>query len=301
MGKGARIRLGMLAALAVAATAGAVHFGGLTGGEPGVERASAPAPDAARPGSEPKNASLAELVAASRPGLSREARGDLFASPPRPQPAPAKTAPLASVETKPAAPPFPYKYGGWVAVGATRVHYLQKGNDVVAIRKGEVLDGVWRIDAVSEDRLEVSFVPLGQELSLLFASLTREPSAQGGVSASAGGAPEDEPRQRVRAASRSAPSTVPLAVGSTDVSSPPAPAQAGPRVGVAGAARSAATPLPNASLGPASASVVPTGKLGAEAPSSGSMPTGPAQAGTPTQTGPGSMPTGPAPTGKLGL
>jgi hypothetical protein len=159
---------------------------------------------------------------------------------------------------------------------------------------------VWRIDAVSEDRIEVSFVPHGEQLSMLFASLTREPTAQGGVSASAGGADEDAPPLRARATSRSAPRTVPLAVGSTDVPSAPAPAQPGPRMGVGGAARSAAAPLPNATTGPASSSAVPTGRLGVEAPRSGTMPTGPTQPGN-SQTGPGSMPTSPAPTGKLGL
>jgi len=298
VGKG-RIRFGIIAALAVAATAGAVHFAGRPGDESrSADRASPAAPEAVRPGSRPKNASLAELIAESRPGLSREARADLFAAPPPPAPRKKETAP--SITPKPATPPFPYKYGGWVAVGATRVHYLQRGNDVIAISKGDVLDGVWRIDAVSEDRFEVSFVPDGERLSMLFASLTREPAAQGGVSASAGGAPEDAPPQRTLAASRSAPSTVPLAVGRADASLAAAPAQSGPRMGVAGAARSAATPLPNASAGPASQSVVPTGKLGVEAPRSGSMPTGPTQPGTSTQLGPGSMPTSPAPTGKLG-
>ena len=302
MGKGARIRLG-IAALAVAATAAAVHFGGLTGDETrNADRASAPAPEAARPGGEPKSASLAEMIAASRPGFSREARGDLFAAPP-PPPAPAKTVPLPEVEIKPTAPPFPYKYGGWIAVGGTRVHYLQRGNDVIAIGKGEVLDGVWRIDALSEDRIEVSFVPLGQQMSMLFASLIREPTAQSGVSASAGGADEDAPPQRGRSPSRSERSTVPLAGGSSDAPSAPAaaPAQPSPRMGVAGAARQAAATPQSASAAPASAAAVPTGRLGVEAPRSGTMPTGPTQPGTSTNVGPGSMPTGPAPTGKLGL
>ena len=294
MGKAVQLRRAMIAALAVAATAAAVHFSGRTGGESlNVDGATPATPDAA----EPKSASFAELIGASRRGLPDEARGDLFGGlTPRSEPAPQKTTP--AIAPKPAAPPFPYKYGGWVAVGGTlRVHYLQKGNEVIAINKGDVLDGVWRVDAVGEDRIEVSFVPGGQQLSMLLASLTGEATAVGGASAL-----HHIPSS---AAAQPAMSTEPLLIGAVGLPAAMAPAQPSPRLGVASAVTSARIQNQSAAAGPGSSSTVPTGKLGVDAPGSGSMPTGAAQAGASMPIGPapsGSMPTNPAPTGKkLGL
>lgn len=296
MQKGAQIRRGMIAALAVAAVAGAVHLAKRPGGE--LQSAAPASSDASRPGAAPKSANLAELIAAPRPALSREARADLFA-PPRPDPAPAKT--VSAVASKPEVPPFPYRYGGWVAVGsdAHRLYYLQKGNQVFAVNKGEMLDEVWRVDAVNEDRIEVSFVPLGQQLSLSLASLTGEHAPQGSQSAALGGASASGESASTGAAPARPLSRTPLASAASQPATTTAPPPAGPvmgapltedprpsRAGVAGAAKSAATLPQNASAGPGSSSTVPTGRLGVDAPSSGSMPTGPASL---------------APTGKLGL
>jgi len=159
-----QIRRAMIAAVAVAA--------------------SAAAQDPARPAPEAKSP---EVAVPSRPRVSGETRGNLFAGPKPVVRAPVKAAPV--VAPKPSVPPFPYKYAGRVAVGneAARI-YLQKGSELVEIKKGSMLDDAWRVDAVSEDRIEVSFVPLAQQLTMSLASLTGEPGAQGALSTAAGSA-----------------------------------------------------------------------------------------------------------------
>jgi hypothetical protein len=106
------------------------------------------------------------LIGPARPRLSGEVRRDLFAGPP---PA-VRHAP--AVVPKPEAPAFPYRYAGRFEErgGAPRM-FLQKGNELVAIEQGEMLDGAWRIDAVSAERIDVTFVPGEQQLSMTLASL----------------------------------------------------------------------------------------------------------------------------------
>jgi hypothetical protein len=294
-----RIHRGLLATIAVAATAGAVYFGERPGDDSrSVGQASAAAPDASRTDSGAKSASLAELVGLPRAGLSREIRGDLFAVPARPAPAVQSAAPL--IASAPVVPPFPYKYGGWVAVGvnAQRVHYLHRGNEVIAIGRGDVLDGAWRVDTLSDERIEVSYVPLGQQRSMLLASLMGETGAQG-TAAQGAVAP-------------AAVASAGQAPGRTLSSEPVAPPAAAQPAAAASTVIAGAIPFPSTartasagvSAGPDASSPVPTGKLGADAPTSGSMPTGPAQGGSSMPIGrapAGTMPTGPTPTGKLGL
>jgi hypothetical protein len=280
-----------VAAMAVAATAGAVYFGERPGDDwRSVGHASAAAPDASRRGIEPRSAGLAELVAAPRPGLSREARGDLFAVPATRVPAPQKTTP--TIAQAPVVPPFPYKYAGWVTVGGQRAHYLHKGNEVIAIGKGDVLDHVWRVDGLSDERIEVSYVPLGEQQSMLLASLMRETAGQGAVAAAAVASAAQTPAR----ARSSEPVALPAAAQ---------PATAAPTV-VAGPIgfpiRTASAS--GGSAAPDTSSAVPTGRLGLDAPTSGSMPIGPAQGGSsmPIGSAPaGTMPMAPTPTGKLGL
>ena len=69
------------------------------------------------------------------------------------------------------APPFPFKYAGWLREGAARKVLLERGSMVVPVKAGDVLEG-FRIDAVHDERLEVTFLASGQSLSLLITSLT---------------------------------------------------------------------------------------------------------------------------------
>lgn len=66
----------------------------------------------------------------------------------------------------PRAPPLPYSYmGRWQEAGDT-TYYLSRGTLPVSVRPGQVLDGVWRLDAVSDGALAFTYLPLNQTLSL---------------------------------------------------------------------------------------------------------------------------------------
>jgi hypothetical protein len=305
---GVRVHRAVIAAVAVAAGAAALHFGQRPGEENTVRAAT---PDAGRGAVKPKDERLAEIAVPSRDGLSSRVRADLFPGPPPVRPR--EVAPAPVVIEKPTVPPFPYKYGGRLDAGNGALMFLQKGNELVAVKKGELLDGVWRIEAVADDRIEVSFVPLGERLSLSFASLTTE-TAQGGRYAdtpAAGRALSNTPTTDVAAApARAASATAPVA-GGMGISAPPAaaPVQPGARRGTTlGAPPPAALPIVQTSPtqtspmqpGPAPSGAMPSspapvGRLGTDAPSQGSMPMGGVGSS-------GSMPTGsaPLPTGKLG-
>lgn len=276
------MRRGLIAALAVAGTAAAVHFGGRPGETASPERASASPAG-------PQTASRLEIIAEPRRQLLGAARGDLFAVPPAP-PAPRPAAPAVAPE--PPAPQFPYRYGGWLDAGSGAGHvFLKAGNALPGIKVGEMLDGAWRLDAVNEERIQVSFVPDGRQLSMSLASLTGDTAAQAGASygavAAAGRALTSTPTEVVAppaAAAQYAPSSAPLVAGFV-----PAPAS---QVQQPGRRPLQASPSPatgatwgpmqpgDAPSGTTPSSPAPTGRLGIDAPSSGSMPTGPAQAGT---------------------
>jgi len=82
----------------------------------------------------------------------------------RVQPLPAATAPLP--------PQFPFRFAGHLKErGGAESLYLARGSDIFPIRVGELLEG-FRIDALHDDRLDVTFVAGGQRLSMLLSSLT---------------------------------------------------------------------------------------------------------------------------------
>jgi hypothetical protein len=253
-----------------------------------------------------QNGSMVDAVENARRARSPgDVRADVFATP-RPKPAArARHKAPAAVPQPPSPPPFPYKYGGRLDDrSGTIAVYLRKGTELIAIKRGDVLEGGWKIEALSTEHIEVSFVPGGQQLSMLLASLTGETGVPAGAFPSpatltaqspASSAP---PASASSAAAQSAPSTGPLVGGTV----PAAPAS--PRASFAAVARAGSLPAQASSAGPEASSALPTGKLGFDAPMSGSMPTGPAPTGTAMQIGPapsGSLPTSPPPAGKLGL
>ena len=114
-----------------------------------VSEAQAPA-GAVRP-----NAAPALQVPAKR-GLGK-ARGELFgAPPPPPQPVVAATpAPVVAV-----APPLPYRFAGRVRKGAEEEFLVSKGDLIIPVRAGDVLDGTYRVVAAKADGIELVYLPL---------------------------------------------------------------------------------------------------------------------------------------------
>lgn len=83
-----------------------------------------------------------------------------YVPPPPPPPPPYVPPP------PPEAPPLPYSYmGRWQEGGVTTV-YLTRGTLPLSVRAGQVLDGVWRLDALANGSLNFTYLPLNQTRSL---------------------------------------------------------------------------------------------------------------------------------------
>jgi hypothetical protein len=215
--------------------------------------------------------------------------------------APTRTAPKTAVPEKaaarPAAPAFPYKYAGWSKEGrqAKPTVYLSRGADLFYAEAGEVLDGVWKIQSIAEEVIQVSFLPDGDQFAVpLSPPGAQSPTAFPAPAPTAATAPGSGPG--VFRSSTLAPvqARQPL---------PPLNENAAP---ASSAAVGGALHFPSpAAAGPINAfSPVPSGRLGIEAPPSGSMPIGAAPSGNSMHIGPpptGGFPMGPTPRGKLGL
>jgi hypothetical protein len=61
----------------------------------------------------------------------------------------------------PTAPPFPYSYlGQYARTGDKTVYILQRGDSVFDVRVGDVLDGVWKLEAIVGGQIQLTYVPL---------------------------------------------------------------------------------------------------------------------------------------------
>lgn len=278
------VRGGVAAALASAAVGAAVLYTERDGPESSVVADPGPASprQAGLAESGSQNTGIADPVENARQErLPGEVQADIFATPrPRSVRAPDKA---PAVAPKPPVPPFPYKYGGRLDDrSGTIAVYLLKGNELIPIRKGDVLEGAWKIEALDDERIEVAFLPGGQQLSMLLASLTGEPAAKTGASSSPVASTAQSP---ANAAPPHASSAAALPASSTGppiggrALAPVVPVQAGPRAGFAAVTRSSPLSAQVPSAGPEDSSALPAGRLGIDAPTSGSMPTGPAPAG----------------------
>jgi hypothetical protein len=107
-----------------------------------------------------------------RLALARPRRGedatvvDLFAGrswtpPPPPMPAtPVAPAP----PPRPSAPALPYAYKGRVEADDEKtIVYLARGDRLVAASVGDVVDQIYRLDALSEEEIVFVFIPLDQK------------------------------------------------------------------------------------------------------------------------------------------
>jgi hypothetical protein len=184
-------------------------------------------------------------------------------------PAPAPQGQVTPVAATPVVPPFPFKYAGWLQEGGGSVKiFLERGTTVFPIKAGDVPEG-FRIDAIHDESIDVTFLAGGQQSSILFANLTGGADSAAALAGTAGIGTQSSPQRdevqpsRAGAVVAATPQAFASAVG---VVRPPAPAAA-------------------ASTTPRSAALIPQAISVAEnAPPSGSMPTGPA----------------PAPSGRLG-
>ncbi|WP_289912847.1 hypothetical protein [Janthinobacterium sp. SUN100] len=66
---------------------------------------------------------------------------------------------------KPSAPTFPYQYfGRMVDVDGRTITYLARGDTLIPIHARQLLDNTFRIDAVTETQIVVTYVPLEEKI-----------------------------------------------------------------------------------------------------------------------------------------
>lgn len=99
-----------------------------------------------------------------------------WAPAPTPALAPAPVqAPPARVE--PAVPPLPYRIAGTVQQGRMLTVVLGAGERIHLVKGGEVLDELYRVQAVSRTAVTLVYLPLGVELQLAHAPEAPPPAA----------------------------------------------------------------------------------------------------------------------------
>jgi hypothetical protein len=124
-------------------------------GAPGVVLAAAPA-------AAPQDA--AEMPA--RPSLDQMGADPFNVEAPRQ--APAEAAPAAP-PPPPAAPPMPYRFAGRLHVGDSTEFYLAKGDKVIAVKKGDKLDGEYRVDKIGRTEMTLVHLASGAREKLEYA------------------------------------------------------------------------------------------------------------------------------------
>jgi hypothetical protein len=81
-------------------------------------------------------------------------------------PAPPAPAPVAPVPKRAPAPPFPYKWIGRLEEGTSTQALLSGPQRSFGARAGEVLDGKWRVERVAGARLELTWMPTGDPVTV---------------------------------------------------------------------------------------------------------------------------------------
>jgi hypothetical protein len=113
----------------------------------------------------------AATSAASAPGAStRQAWAEVppeqlaaWQPPPPPPPPPAPAPAPAAAPPPPMAPPLPYQMIGRVVEGegpaAVEVGLLAGPNRALSVRRGDVIDGQWRVEQVSTQGIKLTWLP----------------------------------------------------------------------------------------------------------------------------------------------
>ena len=112
-----------------------------------------------------------------RRGLTRT-QGELFGTPP-PKPITKKAQPPAPVAAAPVAPQVPYRFAGKVRKGSEEEVLISKGDAVFPVKAGDTLDGVYKVESISAERIDLVYLPLGTRDRIVVSSaLDAERAAQ---------------------------------------------------------------------------------------------------------------------------
>jgi hypothetical protein len=110
--------------------------------------------------------------AAAAPDLARdpivEAEADPFKVVSFLPPPPVVAAPVAPppvVEAKPVAPPLPYRYfGRMTTTEGQTLTFLSRDEALVPVKVAAVLDGTYRVDAISDKQVLLTYLPLNEQM-----------------------------------------------------------------------------------------------------------------------------------------
>lgn len=112
-----------------------------------------------------------------RRGLTRT-QGELFGTPP-PKPITKKAQPPAPVTAAPVAPQVPYRFAGKVRKGSEEEVLISKGDAVFPVKAGDTLDGMYKVESISAERIDLVYLPLGTRDRIVVSSaLDAERAAQ---------------------------------------------------------------------------------------------------------------------------
>jgi hypothetical protein len=79
---------------------------------------------------------------------------------------PAPPAPPPPPPPKPTAPPFPYTYVGGLLDNNVRTAFFEKGERVVALKAGDTVEGVYRVDQMTDQNMQLTYLPLEQRMTV---------------------------------------------------------------------------------------------------------------------------------------
>jgi hypothetical protein len=130
----------------------------------------------AEPRAAAKGAPVERLELPERRGLS-PTQGELFRAPAPPAPAAKKPQP-APVAAAPVAPPVPYRFAGKVRKGSEEEVLIAKRELVFPVKAGDTLDGVYKVESVSAERIELVYLPLGTPNHIVVSSALDAERAQ---------------------------------------------------------------------------------------------------------------------------
>jgi hypothetical protein len=68
--------------------------------------------------------------------------------------------------SKPTAPPFPYTYVGGLLDNNVRTVFFEKGERVVALKAGDTVEGVYRVDQMTDQNMQLTYLPLDQRMTV---------------------------------------------------------------------------------------------------------------------------------------
>jgi hypothetical protein len=78
----------------------------------------------------------------------------------------------------PQAPPLPFTYLGKMVDGEKMTVFLARQDRNYIVRAGDTLDGAYRVEAIEEEGLALTYLPLGTRQTLAFAATPAVPSGK---------------------------------------------------------------------------------------------------------------------------